>query len=70
MGTPEELEYRIEMTEETLRLAVNFIRASNPNEKVPWPVDLNDDCIKPTPGGLPEILYFSPETWATLKVSE
>ena len=35
MGTPEELEYRIEMAEDTLRLAVNFIRASNPNEKIP-----------------------------------
>ena len=69
MGTSEELEYRIEITEDTLRLAVNFIRASNTNEKIPWPADLDDDCITPSPGGLPENLYFSPEQWATLDVS-
>ncbi len=66
MGTPEELEYRIEMAEDTLRLAVNFIRASNPNEKIPWPADLDDDCIKPTPGGLPPEMQFSPELWGMI----
>ena len=70
MGTPEELEYRIEITEETLHMAVNFIRASNPNEKIPWPSHLDDDCIKPTPGGLPEDLDFSPEQWVILEVSK
>ena len=68
IGTPEELEYQIGISDDTLRLAVSFIRASNPNEKIPWPTNLDDDCIKPTPGGLPEILYFSPEKWAPLEV--
>jgi len=70
MGTPNELEYQIEMSDETLRLAVNFIRASNPNEKIPWPTGLDDDCIKPTPGGLPEELYFSLDRWAIIDISD
>jgi hypothetical protein len=41
------------MSEETLHLAVNFIRASNPNEKIPWQPELRGDCVKPTPAGLP-----------------
>ena len=69
MGIPEELEYQIDVTGAPIQLAVNFLRASNPNEKIPWPADLDDDCIKPTPGGLPENLFFSPEQWATLDVS-
>jgi len=34
MGSPEELEYQIELTGEILRLAVTFIKASNPNVKI------------------------------------
>jgi hypothetical protein len=70
MGSPNELEYQIEMTDETLRLAVNFIRASNPNAKIPWPNDLDDDCIKPTPGGMPAQLHFSPDKWVTIGIAE
>lgn len=69
MGLPNELEFQIEMTNETMRLAVNFLTASNPNVKIPWPPDLNDDCIKPTPGGLPAQFHFSPDKWATLGIS-
>jgi len=69
MGIPEELEYRINIKEDTLRLAANIIRATNTSEKIPWPATLDDDTILPTPGGLPENLYFSPEAWATLEVS-
>ena len=70
MGTPEELEYRIEIgDDDLLRLAVNFISTSNTDVKIPWPPDLEDDCIQPTPGGLPDIFNFSPEQWGTLEVS-
>jgi hypothetical protein len=69
MGTPEVLEYQIEITGDRLRMAANILRGSNPDEKIPWPADLDDDCIKPTPGGLPENLNFSPDQWATLEVS-
>ena len=58
MGSPEELEYQIELTGEILRLAVTFIKASNPNVKIPWPINLNDDCIKPTPRWVPNKLIF------------
>ena len=67
-GTPNELEYRIEATGATMRLAANILRSSNPNEKIPWPADLDDDCITPTPGGLPGELHFSPEKWATVSL--
>jgi formylglycine-generating enzyme required for sulfatase activity len=66
MGIPSELEYQIEASEGTMLLAVVFLRASDPNEKIPWPTDLEDDCIKPTPGGLPEQMDFSPGQWGTL----
>ncbi len=68
MGAPNELEYRIEVSEATLRLAVNFLRASDPNVKIPWPKGLDDDCTKPTPGGLPEQLHFSLERWANIEL--
>ena len=70
IGIPNELEYQIKITDQNLRLAVNFIRASNTNQKIPWPPELSDDCVKPTPGGLPENLYFSLEQWGTLEVSK
>jgi hypothetical protein len=66
MGSVNELEYKVEMANETLRVAVNFIRASKPDAKVPWPNALDDDCIKPTSGGLPAQMHFSPDRWATI----
>lgn len=65
-GTPGELEVRIAVADETIRLAANILRSSNPNNKTPWPADLDDDCIKPTPGGLPDTLHFSPDKWVTV----
>ena len=70
MGTPNELEYQIEIPDGTLRLAAIFLRASNPNEKIPWPPDLEDDCIEPTPGGFPQNMDFLLERWGTLMFSD
>jgi hypothetical protein len=70
VGSPNELEYQIEVTDETLRLAASLIRASKPDVEIPWPSDLNDDCIRPTPGGLPAQLRFSPNRWATVRTTE
>ena len=64
IGTPNELEYQIELTGEDLRMAVNYIKASETNVKVPWPDGLADGSTQPTPGGLPEQLDFWPERWA------
>jgi formylglycine-generating enzyme required for sulfatase activity len=69
MGTAEELEYLIKLEGNDLHLAVNFIHAADTNEKIPWPADLEDDVIKPSSGGLPDNLHFSPELWGKLQVS-
>jgi hypothetical protein len=66
MGSLNELEYQIEMPNEYLHLAVNFLRASNPEVKIIWPADLSDDCIKPTLGGMPDQFQLEPDKWATI----
>ena len=66
MGAPQELEYRIRMPGGPLRLAVNFLRASDQTAKLPWPAGLDDICFKPDPKGLPPMLSFSPEKWGAL----
>jgi Tol biopolymer transport system component len=69
-GSPQELEYRIQTGASPLHLAVTFLRASDPNVEISWPADLDDDCLKPTPKGLPPILRFSPEKWATIAIAQ
>ena len=69
MGTPNEIEYQIEMTDETLRLAVNFVNASATDVKIHWPIDLDDDCVIPTPGGMPPQMDFDPDQWRTIGTS-
>lgn len=66
MGTPNELEYQIKISGQSSSLAVVFSKSSYPYEKVPWPANLDDDCIKPTTGGFPNILEFSPDQWGVL----
>jgi hypothetical protein len=68
MGTPQELEYQIEMTDETLRLAVTFMMASGTNQKFSWPTHLNDACVQSFEGGFPLQLQFSPDTWETITI--
>jgi hypothetical protein len=68
IGKPNEIEYQIEVSHKTLQIAVNYIRASKPNIKILWPNNLDDDCKKPTPGGLPEKMYFSPNKWGTIVI--
>ena len=69
MGTPNELEYQIKVTGEKVTLAVAFMRSSEQERRVFWPLDLADDTIQPTPGGLPETRTFFPETWMVLDLS-
>ena len=64
MGVPNELEYQIEITDPSQRLAVSVFRSSTPNKRTFWPPTLNDDTIQPYPGGLPKELHFSPDQWA------
>ena len=66
MGAPQELEYRIRPKSASFRLAAHYIRASEPAVKIPWPPDLDDDTVRPTPTRLPPELSFSPEKWAMI----
>jgi hypothetical protein len=73
MGTPNELEYQIALSgpspSDTLPpIAVSVFRSSAPDERVVWPLALDDDTIRPNPGGLPSEMHFSPENWATGKL--
>jgi hypothetical protein len=70
MGAPNELEYQIKIPEENMRLAVVFTRATYPYEKVPWPGDLDDDSVKPTPGGFPLLMEFHLNQWRVLQLIE
>lgn len=69
IGTPNELEYQIALGEEDFHLAVNYLLVSNPDEKIPFPADLTDDCILPTPGYYPNEFQFSPESWMLVSVA-
>jgi hypothetical protein len=68
MGAPDELEYQIELTDASQRIAVSVFRSSIPDERAFWPLTLDDDCIKPNPGGLPAELHFSPELWMMISI--
>lgn len=68
MGKPNELEYQIEAAGTEQHIAVSVFRSSVPDERSFWPATLDDDSIKPTPDGLREELYFSPEQWAILEM--
>ena len=67
-GAPNEVEYQIKITGDELNIAVSFLLASDPNHKTPWPADLDDDCIKLTPGGFPEEMVFDPSRWGLLYI--
>lgn len=66
MGAPNELEVQIVVSGPSVRLAANLLRSSDPNVKVIWPIDLDDDTIRPTPAGLPSQMSFSPDRWAAI----
>jgi hypothetical protein len=66
MGIPNELEYQLKIPAGDFRLAAVYLKSSPPYDKIPWPAELTDDTIMPTPGGLPVIFNFSLEQWAVL----
>ena len=69
MGNPNELEYQIAVPEGTVRLAATFMRVNDLQRRVYWPINLDDDCTVPTPGGMPSLLSFSLDQWAELEIS-
>lgn len=70
MGTPQELEYRIAMPGESLRLAVTFTPVTDVSVRIYWPISLADDCTKALQGEFPKNMQFSPSTWATVTVGK
>jgi hypothetical protein len=72
MGTPNELEYRIALPPALppRRLAVSVMRSSAPDARTIWPLTLDDDCARPTPGGMPQTLAFALDGWAIIDVYE
>jgi hypothetical protein len=71
MGNPEEVEYKIAMPGDSIRLAVNSIGAPDYESVISWPADLADDCSSPEmlTGPIPEQAGFSLEQWITLTIS-
>jgi formylglycine-generating enzyme required for sulfatase activity len=72
MGVPGEVEYRIDMPETSLRLAVTYIGPPDFEAVARWPVDLDDDCgnAQMLQGPIPEQARFDPETWVTISPAE
>ena len=66
MGTPNELEYQINLSENISAMAVNILQELNPN---PFPAGLADDCVQAFPGGIPEEMSFSIEDWVRLELA-
>ena len=71
MGTPEDVEFKIDMPEGQLRLAVTSIGAPDYEEIAWWPVEMADDCRNPQMirGSIPEQAQFSVENWMMLMAS-
>jgi len=69
MGTPGELEYKIKIPDQDFRIAAVYIKSIPPYERIPWPASLDDDCIKSTPDGMPDVLFFSPGNWIPLQMT-
>jgi hypothetical protein len=67
-GTPNHLEYQIEFADNASRVAVSFMRSSDPDKRIFWPEELEDGSTKAYPGGLPAEIEFSPEEWTSLTV--
>ena len=63
MGIPNELEYKIKILDGGFHMAVVYMKAYPPYEKIAWPDMLEDDSIQPSQGGLPEEMWFSPADW-------
>jgi hypothetical protein len=70
MGMPQELEYRIDMPNGSLRLAVTFTPASNVSIRIYWPPSLADDSVNAPQGEFPKTMKLSPSTWATITANK
>jgi hypothetical protein len=70
MGTPEEVEYQLKISDHPIQLAVQIIPANALDVRIYWPLGLADDIVEPMPGGLSDTLNLDPTQWAVLEFSE
>jgi hypothetical protein len=68
LGEPDQMEYQIAMTDNTVRLAVTYLMRPEYKETDFWPESLSDGCrdFEPLSDGPPEKVNFAPETWMTV----
>ncbi len=68
MGSGTQMEYQIQMSGGSLRLAVTYFEVSGTRKLIWWPAGLDDDCrkIELVQGYTPTPLQFSPQTWLTI----
>ena len=67
MGTFNEMEFKIQLTGEPMRMVVAF--QGNPRAKIVWPTGVKDGTLRFISGNLTDKAYFSPEEWAEVSVN-
>jgi hypothetical protein len=67
MGTFNELEFKIRLTGEPMRMAVAFY--GNPRAKIVWPSGVKDDTLRFISGNLTDSASLLPEKWAEITVN-
>jgi hypothetical protein len=68
MGHDNEMEYQIALTNDEIVLGVTYLMSPEFETTDYWPDTLGPGCrhFTPSPGGPPETVDFSPETWMTV----
>jgi hypothetical protein len=70
-GNPGEMEYKIVIPEESLRMAITYI-AIPERIFIQWPLALEEETryVPLLTGDPPKLAAFSPDRWVTLKISQ
>ena len=61
LGTPEEMEYKVLLDEESLRMFYVYLPASNPTAILSWPASVAQNVI---PGPIPLVAHLDLAQWA------
>jgi hypothetical protein len=71
MGNPEEVEYQVELQDDSVRLAVSSLGSPDYETVTTWPAKLSDGCSDPVmlKGPIPGQTQFSQEEWITLTMA-
>lgn len=69
MGTPNELEYQIALTDELSALAVVFLQGEEPILHS-YPIGLEDDSVQVFASGIPEQMQLTTQLWAKISLAD